>query len=229
MPARCLKVYLLPTPHVERLSLRVHARRETAVTMERRVDESGRIRRPRWYVVQVERGRERVMARRLSRVIPAGLIAEPVFQPTFEAEIKVRGEWLRVEKPLTEGYLIAVSSDAEGLEKALQKEVCEFTRLLGTSAGPSPLAEEEAELFGALGKPGHRCVALSRGCKLPDGSIVVTSGPLKGKENLIHKVNRHKSLAFLQIDVCGTPLNSRAGLVLVSAGAEGRVPAREVA
>lgn len=173
----------------------------------------------RWYVVQVERGRERFMAERLTRVVPASLLAEPVFQPKFETEIKVRGSYVRVAKPILDGYLIAATSDAEGLGKFLAKHVVEFTRLLGTASGPAPLSAEETELMGGLGTSGNRVVPMSLAYRDAEGATTIVSGPLKGYEHLIADINRRKSTAYLELPFCGQTVRAKAGLAVFSESA----------
>lgn len=185
-------------------------------------------RTPRWYAIQVERGRERAMATLLTRVVPEGILAEPVFQPRFATEIKVRGSFVSVEKPLLEGYVIASARDAEALEKSLFN-VVEFNRLLGTADGPSPLSTEEVALFGGLGEPGARVLPMSWGYKLADGSIMVERGPLTGREHLIVRVDRRKSTALLAVEVAGECLTARAGLAVLPVSDEDPTFARRLA
>lgn len=171
---------------------------------------------PRWYVLQVTRGRERAMAERLSRVLPAGVLEEPVFLPAFETEMKVRGAWVRTTKPLLEGYLVAVSAEPERLRRAVARMV-EFTQVLATDAGPAPLSREEVELFGGAGQPGARVLPMSRAYKLADGRVVITEGPLRGRERLIERIDRRKSTAYLRVEVAGRPVEARAGLAVLNA------------
>lgn len=168
----------------------------------------------RWYVLQVERGRERTEAERLTRILPTSALAEPLFSPTFETETKVRGRWVKTTKDLLKGYLIAVSADPELLAGAVEKTTG-FVRVLSTQAGPAPLTREEAALFGGLGEPGRRCLPMSRGYRFEDGSFAVFEGPLAGNEGLIESVDRRHSTANLLVSVGGTPVRARAGLALL--------------
>lgn len=168
----------------------------------------------KWYVIQVTRGRERTMSELLTRVLPEGALTEPVFQPQFETESKFHGEWCRVRRDLLKGYLVAVSPDAELLQKSVNS-VVEFCQVLGTDSGPAPLSAEEVELFGGLGAPGRRCLPMSRGYRLPGGEVFVAEGPLAGREALISDVNRRKSVANLSLEVAGEPVRARAGLALL--------------
>ena len=156
------------------------------------------------------------MARTLSRVIPAGVLEEPVFLPKYETQAKVAGTWHRTEKAQLQGYLIAVSTDSEVLEKAVSRTV-EFARVLGTDDGPSPLSREEVELMGGLGRPGSRVVPVSHAVKSKDGKVTIIDGPLKGRESLIKSINRHKSTAYLEVDVCGQKVAARSGIIVLPA------------
>lgn len=163
------------------------------------------------------------MSHLLTRVL-ADLVTEPVYQPTYLTESKFHGVWKPVERDLLKGYLIAVSRDGEVLAEAVG-HVVEFCRVLGTDAGPVALSASEADLFGALGEPGRRALPMSRGYRMASGEVVVTEGPLRGREALIASVDRHKSTATLEVRVAGETVRARAGLALLSAGELSRAPA----
>lgn len=166
-----------------------------------------------WYVIQVTRGREEAMAELIGRVVPRETLSE-CFYPQYETELKVRGSWLRVAKPLFPGYLIAITDDALGLEDELLK-LPEFARVLSMGEKPVPLAAEEVELIGGFTHPGERVVPMSRAVKVGE-KVVVVAGPLLGHEGLIREVNRRKSTAYLEIDLCGRKVSTRVGLAVLS-------------
>lgn len=152
------------------------------------------------------------MCQLIERVAPEGMVEE-CFSPRFATEAKVHGEWVSVEKPLLPGYLIAVSDDPEGLSEVL-RHIPEFLRLLSMGETFVPLREEDQAWIGAFTEKGHRTVPMSVG--VMEGSrVVVTSGPLVGHEALIKKVNRHKSLAFLEFEICGRRVTTKVGLGIV--------------
>ena len=167
----------------------------------------------RWYVIQVRRGSESVMAELLGRVVPCDVLDECFF-PQFQTEMKVRGQWIPCTRPLFDGYLIAVCRDPEALEDALT-HIPEFARVLTMGGQFVPLAREEVELIGGFTSRGARVVPMSYAIK--DGErVVVTSGPLVGREGLITSINRRKSLAFLETDLCGRKVAIRVGLGILS-------------
>lgn len=166
-----------------------------------------------WYVVQVFKGREEFMAGLITRVAPASVLEE-CFYPRFATEIKVRGRWVPVEKPLFPGYLIAITHNPEGLDRVLLS-MPEPARVLTLGDIYVPLGADEAELIGAFTRPGERVVPMSMGVKEGD-RVVVTSGPLVGRQGLIRAMNRRKSIAYLELDLCGRRVSTRVGLGIVS-------------
>ena len=166
-----------------------------------------------WYVIQVERGREEAMAELIGRAVPTDVLEE-CFYPQYETEIKVRGSWVRCTKPLFPSYLVAVTTDPVGLQDALRK-LPEFARVLSMGERPVPLAAEEVELIGGFTHPGERVVPMSRAVKQGE-KVVIVDGPLVGHEGLIREVNRHKSTATLEIDLCGRTVATRVGLAVLA-------------
>lgn len=166
----------------------------------------------RWYVIQVATGKERAICELIERVAPEGSLEE-CFSPSFETQMKVKGEWIPTTKLLFPGYVIAVTSNIEKLETAL-RQVPEFTRVLRVGETFVPLHEEDQAWIGAFTKKGARTVPMSSGVMEGD-RVVVTSGPLVGREALIKSVNRHKSLAFLEFEICGRAVTTKVGLGIV--------------
>lgn len=167
----------------------------------------------KWYVIQVMKGREDNMASLIGRVVPKALLQE-VFSPKYETEIKVRGRWVPVQKTLLPGYLIAITNDPEELE-AMLSDMPEFARLLAQGNEFVPLAPAEVEVIGAFTTPGERVVPMSIGVK--DGDrVVITAGPLVGHEAMVKEIWRRKSIAVLEVNMCGRVVTTRVGLGVLS-------------
>lgn len=165
-----------------------------------------------WYVIQVINGREDVMRERIERMVPASAMQE-LFYPQFQTEIKVRGEWVNTTKPLFPGYLICDTADPRTVQQHLLR-MDDFARVL--SGGQFvPLAKEEVQLIGGFTHKGDRVVPMSEALKDGD-QVVVTAGPLLGHEGLIKSINRRKSTAFLELDLCGRRVTTRVGLAVLS-------------
>lgn len=124
------------------------------------------------------------------------------FQPLYETEMKVRGSYVRVERPMAVGLVVAsvpASAAADWL--------CEQ---LGCSQ--SILGEVPHEWLWLLSAP---LLPMSTGYRALDGGVAVVSGPLAGREDLIARVERRKSTARLELDVAGRHLALRAGLAVL--------------
>ena len=89
-------------------------------------------------------------------------------------------------------------------------------RVLAQDGQFVPLAKEEVQLIGGFTHRGDRVVPMSEALKDGD-QVVVTAGPLLGHEGLIKTINRRKSTAYLELDLCGRRVTTRVGLAVLSA------------
>lgn len=167
-----------------------------------------------WYVIQVINGREDVMRERIERMVPASAMQE-LFYPQFQTEIKVHGEWVNTTKPLFPGYLICDTADPRTVQQYLLR-MDDFARVLSQDGQFVPLAKEEVQLIGGFTHRGDRVVPMSEALKDGD-QVIVTAGPLLGHEGLIKTINRRKSTAYLELDLCGRRVTTRVGLAVLSA------------
>ena len=92
----------------------------------------------------------------------------------------------------------------------------DFARVLSQDGQFVPLAKEETQLIGSFTNRGDRVVPMSEALKDGD-QVVVTAGPLLGHEGLIKTINRRKSTAYLELDLCGRRVTTRVGLAVLSA------------
>lgn len=159
-----------------------------------------------WYVIQVINGREDVMRERIERMVPASAMQE-LFYPQFQTEIKVHGEWVSTTKPLFPGYLICDTADPRTVQQYLLR-MDDFARVLSQDGQFVPLAKEEVQLIDGFTHRGDRIVPMSEALKDGD-QVVVTAGPLLGHEGLIKTINRRKSTAYLELDLCGRRVITR--------------------
>ena len=102
---------------------------------------------------------------------------------------KYHGEWHKEKKVLFPGYVFLVSGDKDRLFLELKK-VTGLTKLLGTGQEVVPLTLPEIEFLQRFGKE-DQIVEMSRGI-IENDKVIITSGPLKGNEALIKKIDRHK-------------------------------------
>lgn len=172
----------------------------------------------KWYAVQVETGREDAACALILRAAQAAGIADAfkdLFSPKRRTLAKVRGELVWGLEPLLPGYVIAVArrDDLDAVATALRRSP-RFARLVGQGGAFAPLSDQEVAWICAFTQRGNRTVEMSEGF-VEGGRVVVTSGPLVGREALIKRVNRRKRVAYLELRMCGRTVDVRMGLSLV--------------
>ena len=75
--------------------------------------------------------------------------------------------------------------------------MCIRDSLLGAGDAIFSLTSEEAAFVSEFGGADH-VVGMSQGV-IEDGRTVVRSGPLRGREGLVRKIDRHKRVAYLDV------------------------------
>ena len=175
----------------------------------------------RTYVMQVATGRElktvelaeRVLddARRHGENIPEAAF----FVPRYRLQKKVRGAWETVEELLTPSYVYVRAS--RGAIDALAQtfaRVPAFTRVLAQQDGTIvPLSADEEDWLCRLTGESH-VVEPSIGIMEGD-HMVVTEGPLAGMESHIVRIDRHKRLAYVEVQLMGRTKLIKVGIEIV--------------
>lgn len=164
-----------------------------------------------WYVVQVRSGTEEKIRSQCLKLIDRKIL-EQCFVPYYEEKKKYQGEWHTEKRILFPGYVFMVSERLADLSKNLYK-VLGMTKLIGTGEEVVPLTEEEVNLLKRMGA-GEKPVELSMGI-IENGAVMIIDGPLAGMEGCIHKIDRHKRKAWLQIDMFGRTIEMEAGLEII--------------
>ena len=183
------------------------------------------MREPRWYVVQVETGRERQAVEAARRACEGARdgrgreLLRECFVPMYEAQVKLHGKWVGEQRRLLPGYMVAVTDDPWRLARLLGR-VPALTRVLRLGETYAPLDEPDREWLDRWTRPGERTVPMSVARKVGE-TVVVTEGPLKGLEGHITKVRRRKAEAEIALEVNGKRITATVGLaVLPDAAAE---------
>lgn len=165
-----------------------------------------------WYVMQVRTGTEENIRVQCVRKIPPEIL-ERCFILYYEEKKRIRGEWTVKKKVLFPGYVFVVTEDMDQLYQSL-KSVAGLTKLIGTGREVVPLTEEEKQFMLDLGGE-EQVVPLSEGI-IENSVTKIRSGPLKGKEGLIRKIDRHKRKAWLEVEMFGRKQEIEVGLEIVA-------------
>ncbi len=164
-----------------------------------------------WYAVQVRTGTEEEIKSQCLKVISSDVL-EDCFIPHYESMKRYHGEWHKVKSILFPGYVFLISDDVKELYYRL-KNVIGLTKILGTGDEIVPLYKEEIEFLESFGAK-KESVKISKGI-IEGEQVIVLEGPLKGYEGCIRKIDRHKRLAFLEIELMGRKVETQVGLEIV--------------
>ncbi len=164
-----------------------------------------------WYVMQVRTGREDEILQMIKKYEVQRYLTE-CFIPRYERKRKYLGQWQIQKAILFPGYIFVISGQIEALYENL-KRIPEFTRLLGTGEKWTPMTKEDIALVELLsGK--DRLMRFSEGY-IEGETVTVVSGPLCGLEGTIRKIDRHKRLAWMEINMFGRLTEIQAGLEIL--------------
>ena len=195
---------------------------------------------PKWYIVQVETGRERLICRLIEHIFSGVMVADGVvydtnpfsatattgpapdsaqplvqecFSPTYIHRLKLKGEWVDQEKRLLPGYIVLITTEPAAVANRL-RAVPKFTRLLTQLKEFIPLRDDERAWLDEATKPKDRVIPISIAYRKGD-SLVITQGPLKGREAMITRIIRKKCVAVVEVHIGNKTVTTEVGLAVV--------------
>ena len=164
-----------------------------------------------WYVIWVETGKEHKVRGVLENLVPADTY-EKIVIPEKTIQKKVKGQWRKVQSVLFPGYLFVVAEDITEFAAALS-EVPEFTKMLKSGDVISAIhPKEEAVLERLVEK--DEMVDMSYGI-IENDRVQILEGPLMGMEGFVKKINRHKRIAVLEMEMFERVMQVEVGLEIV--------------
>lgn len=162
-----------------------------------------------WYVIFVMGGRESSLCTFFRQ---EGFEA---FFPQVEVMHRKAGKKFKVMKPLFPSYIF-VKSDIkqiefqEKLKNVRLRKSGIIKELKYDNFDTSSLLESEKNFLENI--LNDKSVLLHSTGTIEGEQIVIISGPLKGYENRIVKINRHKQEALLKINMLGKDVNMKASI-----------------
>lgn len=165
-----------------------------------------------WYVIQVRTGTEENIRLQCQKYMSSDVLKD-CFIPYFEEKKHIQGKWKIQKRILFPGYVFLDAAESEQLSRKLKK-ISGLTKLLGTGDEVVPLTEEEVSFLMAFGGD-EQIVKMSEGI-IENAKVIILSGPLKGKEGYIKKIDRHKRKAFLEMSLFGRMQRIQVGLEILS-------------
>ena len=164
-----------------------------------------------WYAVQVMTGKEDVTCMACRRVLNPRIFTE-CFTPKYERMRRYRGQWHWEERPMFPGYLFFVTGQIDQIHHELKK-LPQLTKILGNGAEFLPLKDGEVRLLTRLEDEQH-LIRMSEGYIVGD-QIIITSGPMQEMSGTIRKIDRHKRIATIQMELLGRQMDVVMGLEII--------------
>lgn len=166
-----------------------------------------------WYAVQVRSGREEEIMKKCTIFVSKNALIE-CFIPKTKRMKKFKGKWREVSEILFKGYVFMVSDHVDELFNELKK-IPELTKILGNDGQEIyPVRKDEVIFLTRFGGDEH-IVEMSLGF-IEGDTINIISGPLKGQEGCIVKIDRHKRIAYIDVSLFGQTTRVQVGLEVVS-------------
>lgn len=133
---------------------------------------------------------------------------------TRERKQKYRGEWQIRKEKLFPGYLFMdlEASQVEPVREALRRAT-EHAKVLKTGDELYPIHAQEEQLLRRLTGDTTN-VAVSVGV-IEGDKIIVREGPLVGMEGMIKRIDRHKRMAVLEVELFNRISEVKVGLEIV--------------
>lgn len=166
-----------------------------------------------WYVIQTLKGQENKVAAEVIRDIADN--GESVFVIEYEKEYKIKGKWIKDRKPFFPGYIFLDIEESEAVffDRRLRKNKHKLMEVDGVITAIRP---EEQEYLMKLGGEEH-VIHHSEGFRVDD-YVVITSGPFKGYNGEIRKLDRHHRKAVICMPLLGQDMEVEIDLEIVESG-----------
>ena len=160
--------------------------------------------------MQVYTGKEHRVAECCRQVITRE--HEELFIPLCKRQKKFHGKLETITSVLYPGYLFCETEEPNRLFLEV-KGIQEMTKLLRMEEDILPVDKHEAEHLYRLFGDEH-VVEMSKGYMEGD-RVKILSGPLIYFEGQIRKVDRHKRLAVLELELMGRTVRTTVGLEII--------------
>lgn len=137
---------------------------------------------------------------------------ETIFVPTYITKVHFKKEWHDREKVLFPGYVFIDTKQIDEIYKQLKKLTI-FTKLLSNADEISPIYPEEQKYLESLMNAEKR-IGFSEGFLYGD-KVCILQGPLRNFAGSIYKVDRHRRIAYLKVNLFGrqTPVEVGFGAI----------------
>ncbi len=161
-----------------------------------------------WYVLKCPEGSETDYTEKYRKLaVPDGDGLQEVICFEYQRMMRYGGRWHLERRKLLPGWIfLAGAKDMEARDMASGRDEADDCRA-DTAVSLIPC---ERPFVKALCREDN-LIGMSRGV-IREGKPVITSGPLKGRECLIRRIDRHKRTAEIEIPLADTSTRVTVGL-----------------
>lgn len=165
------------------------------------------------YAIQVLSGKEQKVAKLIGE--QCSDVVKDCFVPQREVAKKRGVEWRKTQEVIFTGYVFLETRDAIAAAAALQK-IPAYTRFLGAHNDKFiSLDDFEVAWLAAFAPVSAQHVITTSKGVIEGDRVIVTEGPLVGREAMITKIDRHKRLAWVSMKMFCRTNNVKVGLEIV--------------
>lgn len=162
-----------------------------------------------WYLIKCLEGTETDYIEKCQELVETGDLQEIVcFR--YQRMMRYGGSWHLERKTLLPGYIFLFGTEKVILRRQKRAGAYRGRQGRGQADAEILLYPCEISYLKMLCSDGD-LIEMSRGI-IKKGVLVVTEGPLKGREALIRKIDRHKRTAELCIPINGKDVEVTVGL-----------------
>ena len=166
-----------------------------------------------WYVIWTTTGKEDLIKVEFETLVPREQYQD-IKILTRERKQKYRGVWQMRKERLFPGYLFleAEPEKIQDIRTAL-KRATEFSMVLKSGDTLVPIREEEERFIRRLvGDTTNVAVSV---CIIENDKVIIKEGPLIGLEGMIKRIDRHKRMAVLEVEMFNRLSEVKVGLEIV--------------
>lgn len=148
------------------------------------------------FALHIKTGTENKTKKHIEEKLPSNVRA---FNPVRELIIRKKGKKHKESKAMFPGYLFLETEEINGELLSLLKSIPGFYQVLPSNKHMEPIPPHDLEFLNTLFNKNY-IAALSRASFDENNRIQIISGPLKGKEGMIVKVDRRKGRAKIIVN-----------------------------
>ena len=190
------------------------------------IDLNGEVKGKMWYVIRTQRGYEEAVRQQVKKMLPKE-ISDGCMELYCVRKKRYLGKWHDEIERFLPGYLFLVidNSRDKGIKLEIDRKMtknhqaneciagCRISELLDTFGCKDkfgPVRSDEEEFLKKL-TSGREEIGMSYGV-IRDGILEISEGALVGMESRVRRIDRHKRMGYLAMEIHGEEIMAQIGL-----------------